>query len=172
MGEVERLRRDREALARELSRLQREQQEARAAVLDMERSVRGTERRQEQCAAFLSRAVASPALLDGLLARRRRSGGQQEATAARHRHAERGGPRVRGDGPGGGRRDRPCRPGRDGIPKRGRYCYRHGQGMVRAARGGADGDRRRGGGAAHRHHGCRAMGGDGRRGGSGAGAAD
>ncbi|KAL6602877.1 hypothetical protein ACP70R_043238 [Stipagrostis hirtigluma subsp. patula] len=69
-GEVERLRRDREALARELARLRREQQEARAALLDMERRVRGTERRQEQCTAFLARAVGNPAFLDGLVARR------------------------------------------------------------------------------------------------------
>jgi heat shock transcription factor, other eukaryote len=81
MGELEKLRRDREALARELSRLQRERQEARAALLDMERLVRGTERRQEQCAAFLARAVANPALLDGLLARR----GAAAAEASRKR---------------------------------------------------------------------------------------
>ncbi|GJN38660.1 hypothetical protein PR202_gb27724 [Eleusine coracana subsp. coracana] len=68
--EVERLRRDRAALARELARLRREQEEARAALLDMERRVRGTERRQEQCTAFLARAVANPAFLDGVLARR------------------------------------------------------------------------------------------------------
>ncbi|TVU07920.1 hypothetical protein EJB05_41297, partial [Eragrostis curvula] len=70
LSEVEKLRRDREALARELARLRREQQEARAALLDMERRVRGSERRQEQCTAFLARAVANPAFLDGLLARR------------------------------------------------------------------------------------------------------
>lgn len=70
MTEVERLRCDRAALARELARLQREQEEARAALLDMERRVLGTERRQEQCTAFLARAVANPAFLDGLLARR------------------------------------------------------------------------------------------------------
>ena len=40
-SELERLRRDREALAR----LRREQQEARAQLLDVERRVRGTERR-------------------------------------------------------------------------------------------------------------------------------
>ncbi|KAL6839364.1 hypothetical protein ACP4OV_030634 [Aristida adscensionis] len=68
-GEVERLRRDREALARELARLRREQQEARAQLLDMERRVRGTERRQEQCTAFLARAVGNPAFLDGLARR-------------------------------------------------------------------------------------------------------
>ena len=56
--ELERLRRDREALARELARLRREQQEARAQLLDVERRVRGTERRQ---AAFLARAVGEPA---------------------------------------------------------------------------------------------------------------
>ncbi|KAJ1259617.1 hypothetical protein BS78_10G169100 [Paspalum vaginatum] len=69
-SELERLRRDREALARELTRLRRGQQEARAQLLDMERRVRGTERRQEQCTAFLARAIANPAFLDGLLARR------------------------------------------------------------------------------------------------------
>ncbi|OEL22477.1 putative heat stress transcription factor A-6a [Dichanthelium oligosanthes] len=69
-GELERLRRDREALARELTRLRRWQQEARAQLLDMERRVRGTERRQEQCTAFLARAVGNPAFLEGLLARR------------------------------------------------------------------------------------------------------
>ena len=52
--ELERLRRDREALAR----LRLEQQEARAQLLDVERRVRGTERRQ---AAFLARAVGEPA---------------------------------------------------------------------------------------------------------------
>ncbi|GJM98151.1 hypothetical protein PR202_ga15133 [Eleusine coracana subsp. coracana] len=69
MTEVERLRRDRAALARELARLRREQEEARAALLDMERRVRGTERRQEQCTAFLARAVANPGFIDGVLAR-------------------------------------------------------------------------------------------------------
>lgn len=69
-SELETLRRDREALARELTRLRREQEEARAQLLDMERRVRGTERRQEQCTAFLARAIRNPAFLDGLLARR------------------------------------------------------------------------------------------------------
>nr|ACG37557.1 heat shock factor protein HSF30 [Zea mays] len=69
-SELERLRRDREALARELTRLRREQEEARAQLLDMERRVRGTERRQEQCTAFLARAIRNPTFLDGLLARR------------------------------------------------------------------------------------------------------
>ncbi|CAN6207453.1 unnamed protein product [Urochloa humidicola] len=77
-GELERLRRDRAALARELSRLRHGQQEARAQLLDMERRVRGSERRQEQCTAFLARAVGNPAFLDGLLARR----GGAEAAAA------------------------------------------------------------------------------------------
>ncbi|WVZ79702.1 hypothetical protein U9M48_027254 [Paspalum notatum var. saurae] len=72
-SELERLRRDREALARELTRLRRGQQEARAQLLDMERRVRGTERRQEQCTAFLARAIENPAFLDGLLARRGRA---------------------------------------------------------------------------------------------------
>ncbi|XP_039845357.1 putative heat stress transcription factor A-6a [Panicum virgatum] len=65
-GGCERLRRDQEALAR----LRRGQQEARAQLLDMERRLRGTESRQEQCTAFLARAVGSPGFLDGLLARR------------------------------------------------------------------------------------------------------
>ncbi|CAN6207452.1 unnamed protein product [Urochloa humidicola] len=68
-GELERLGRDRAALAR----LRRGQQEARAQLLDMERRVRGSERRQEQCTAFLARAVGNPAFLDGLLARRGRA---------------------------------------------------------------------------------------------------
>ncbi|CAN6221035.1 unnamed protein product [Urochloa humidicola] len=55
-SELERLRRDRAALARELARLRRGQQEARAQLLDMERRVRGSERRQEQCKAFLARS--------------------------------------------------------------------------------------------------------------------
>ncbi|PVH47658.1 hypothetical protein PAHAL_4G108500 [Panicum hallii] len=71
--ELEKLRRDREALVRELARLRRGQQEARAQLLDMERRVRGTERRQEQCTAFLARAVGNPGFLDGLLARRGRA---------------------------------------------------------------------------------------------------
>nr|TKW22774.1 hypothetical protein SEVIR_4G250200v2 [Setaria viridis] len=72
-SELERLRRDREALALELARLRRGQQEARAQLLDMECRVRGTERRQEQCTAFLARAVGNPGFLDGLLARRGRA---------------------------------------------------------------------------------------------------
>jgi len=63
-SELERLRRDREALARELKRLRRGQQDARAQLLDMERRVRGTERRQEQCTAFLARAIGSPGFLE------------------------------------------------------------------------------------------------------------
>ncbi|CAL5048319.1 unnamed protein product [Urochloa decumbens] len=86
-SELERLRRDRAALARELARLQRGQQEARAQLLDMERHVRGTERRQEQCTAFLARAVGNPAFLDDLLARRGRadSAATVEAAAGRKR---------------------------------------------------------------------------------------
>uniref|UniRef100_I1Q344 HSF-type DNA-binding domain-containing protein n=2 Tax=Oryza glaberrima TaxID=4538 RepID=I1Q344_ORYGL len=68
-GEVERLRRDKEALARELARLRRQQQEARAQLLDMERRVRGTERRQEQCTAFLARALRSPDVLHNIARR-------------------------------------------------------------------------------------------------------
>ncbi|CAL5053377.1 unnamed protein product [Urochloa decumbens] len=52
--ELERLRHEREALAREVARLRREQQEARAQLLDVERRVRGTER---CAAAFLARAA-------------------------------------------------------------------------------------------------------------------
>ncbi|KAF7096776.1 hypothetical protein CFC21_098674 [Triticum aestivum] len=68
-GELERLRRDREALKRELAGLKRQQEEARATLLDMERRVEGTERRQEQCKAFLARAVRSPAFLANLARR-------------------------------------------------------------------------------------------------------
>ncbi|KAF0901822.1 hypothetical protein E2562_006455 [Oryza meyeriana var. granulata] len=68
-GEVDRLRRDKEALARELARLRRQQQEARAQLVDMERRVRGTERRQEQCTAFLARALRNPDVLDNLARR-------------------------------------------------------------------------------------------------------
>uniref|UniRef100_A0A0E0LCR8 HSF-type DNA-binding domain-containing protein n=1 Tax=Oryza punctata TaxID=4537 RepID=A0A0E0LCR8_ORYPU len=68
-GEVDRLRRDKEALARELARLRRQQKEARAQLLDMERRVRGTERRQEQCTAFLARALRNPDVLDNIALR-------------------------------------------------------------------------------------------------------
>jgi len=84
-SELERLRRDREALARELTRLRCEQEEARAQLLDMERRVRGTERRQEQCTAFLARAIANPAFLDGLLARCGRGGAHVEAAGRKRR---------------------------------------------------------------------------------------
>ncbi|CAL5039044.1 unnamed protein product [Urochloa decumbens] len=86
-SELERLRRDRAALSRELARLRRGQQEARAQLLDMERRVQGTERRQEQCTAFLARAVGNPAFLDGLLARRGRfaAAATVEAAAGRKR---------------------------------------------------------------------------------------
>ncbi|CAL5048316.1 unnamed protein product [Urochloa decumbens] len=86
-SELERLRRDRAALSRELARLRRGQQEARAQLLDMERRVQGTERRQEQCTAFLARAVGNPAFLDGLLARRGRAAAAVtvEAAAGRKR---------------------------------------------------------------------------------------
>jgi heat shock transcription factor len=77
-GEQEQLRRDREALKRELARLKGQQEAAlldmemqEAALLDMERRVRRTERRQEQCKAFLGRALRSPGFLDSLA---RRSG--------------------------------------------------------------------------------------------------
>ncbi|CAM0910253.1 unnamed protein product [Alopecurus aequalis] len=65
-SELERLRRDREALKRELARLKGQQEAARATLLDMEHRVRGTERRQEQCKAFLARAVRNPDFLDSL----------------------------------------------------------------------------------------------------------
>ncbi|CAN6177806.1 unnamed protein product [Urochloa humidicola] len=81
-SELERLRRDRAALARELARLRRGQQVARAQLLDMERRVRGSERRQEQCTAFLARPVGNPAFLDGLLARRGRTAAAATVEAA------------------------------------------------------------------------------------------
>lgn len=68
-GELERLRRDREALKRELARLKGQQEAARATLIDMERRVQGTERRQEQCKAFLARAVRNPGFLDSLARR-------------------------------------------------------------------------------------------------------
>ncbi|KAG2612357.1 hypothetical protein PVAP13_4KG279210 [Panicum virgatum] len=74
--ELERLWRDREALARELARLRREQQEARAQLLDVEHRVRGTERRQ---AAFLARAVGEP-VETGRKQRRRRLGADDAAS--------------------------------------------------------------------------------------------
>uniref|UniRef100_A0A0D3GHY3 HSF-type DNA-binding domain-containing protein n=1 Tax=Oryza barthii TaxID=65489 RepID=A0A0D3GHY3_9ORYZ len=43
--------------------------EARAQLLDMERRVRGTERRQEQCTAFLARALRSPDVLHNIARR-------------------------------------------------------------------------------------------------------
>nr|CAB3470695.1 unnamed protein product [Digitaria exilis] len=70
--ELERLRREREALARELTRLRREQQAARAQLRDVARRVRSTERRQEQCTAFLARAVGAPAAPPVETARKRR----------------------------------------------------------------------------------------------------
>ncbi|CAN6216543.1 unnamed protein product [Urochloa humidicola] len=84
-SELERLRRDKTALARELARLRRGQQEARAQLLDMERRVRGSERRQEQCTAFLARAVGNPAFLDNLLARRGRAAAATVEAAGRKR---------------------------------------------------------------------------------------
>lgn len=68
-GELKRLRRDQEALKRELAQLERQQEDARATLLDMERRVLGTKRRQEQCKAFLTRAVGNPAFLDNLARR-------------------------------------------------------------------------------------------------------
>jgi heat shock transcription factor, other eukaryote len=56
--DLKRLRRDREALARELAQLRREQKEARVQLQDVECRVRGTERRQ---AAILACAFREPA---------------------------------------------------------------------------------------------------------------
>ncbi|KAK1610854.1 hypothetical protein QYE76_034527 [Lolium multiflorum] len=68
-GGLERLRRDREALKQELARLRVQQEASRATLLDMERRVLGTERRQEQCKAFLVRAIRNPGFLTGLARR-------------------------------------------------------------------------------------------------------
>ncbi|KAM0831723.1 hypothetical protein ACQ4PT_065348 [Festuca glaucescens] len=68
-GELERLRRDREALKQELARLRVQQEASRATLLDMERRVLGTERRQEQCKAFLVRAIRNPGFLTSLARR-------------------------------------------------------------------------------------------------------
>lgn len=68
-GELERLRRDREALKQELARLRVQQEASRATLLDMERRVLGTERRQEQCKAFLVRAIRNPSFLTSLARR-------------------------------------------------------------------------------------------------------
>ncbi|CAN6163700.1 unnamed protein product [Urochloa humidicola] len=81
--ELERLRREREALAREVVRLRREQQEARAQLLDVERRVRGTER---CAAAFLARAAAgdgpTAAVETATRGKRRRIDAGAEAAAA------------------------------------------------------------------------------------------
>ncbi|CAL5039047.1 unnamed protein product [Urochloa decumbens] len=53
--QLERLRREQEALAREVARLRPQQKEARTQLLDVERRVRGTER---CAAAFLARAAS------------------------------------------------------------------------------------------------------------------
>uniref|UniRef100_A0A0D9WRB3 HSF-type DNA-binding domain-containing protein n=1 Tax=Leersia perrieri TaxID=77586 RepID=A0A0D9WRB3_9ORYZ len=76
-AEVARLRRDKEALARELARLRREQRDAMAQLLDMERRVRSTERRQEQCTAFFARALRSPDVLDTIARRRHAAEGRK-----------------------------------------------------------------------------------------------
>ncbi|OEL22480.1 putative heat stress transcription factor A-6a [Dichanthelium oligosanthes] len=155
--ELEKLRRNREALAQELTRLRREQ------LLDMERACGARSRAQQPSSRAPSGTRPRPWRPEG------RGGGD---------HAGRGGcSRVRGAGSRGGRRGRGgSHPGRRDVGPERRRHHQAGHDMERAAGGGDGADRRRGGGGAgcsSRRRGHRgAVGGDGRGGGSRLGAAD
>lgn len=67
--EVHRLRRDRNVLMLEIVKLRQQQQSSRAQLLEMERRMQGTERKQQQTMAFLARALRNPRFIQQLLLR-------------------------------------------------------------------------------------------------------
>ncbi|KAG1335387.1 heat shock factor protein HSF30 [Cocos nucifera] len=67
--EVDRLRRDRSVLMLEIVKLRQQQQSSRAQLLEMERRMQGTERKQQHTMAFLARALRNPRFIQQLLLR-------------------------------------------------------------------------------------------------------
>ncbi|KAJ0977470.1 hypothetical protein J5N97_012944 [Dioscorea zingiberensis] len=67
--EVERLRRDRNALMLEVLKLKQQQQNSRAQIVAMEERIHGTEKKQQQTMAFLARALNNPMFIQQLVIR-------------------------------------------------------------------------------------------------------
>ncbi|KAL6536226.1 hypothetical protein OROGR_012798 [Orobanche gracilis] len=61
--ELERLRRDRNLLTSEVSKLKQQQQSSWALVMEMEERIRATEKKQRQIMSFLAKAFRSPSLV-------------------------------------------------------------------------------------------------------------
>ncbi|CAL9053802.1 unnamed protein product [Musa banksii] len=72
-AEADRLRRDRNVMMLEIVKLRQRQQSSRAQLVEMERRMQGTERRQQRTMAFLARALKSPTFIRELVLR-----GQQQ----------------------------------------------------------------------------------------------
>ncbi|XP_008782512.1 heat shock factor protein HSF30-like [Phoenix dactylifera] len=68
-AEVDRLRRDRNVLMLEIVKLRQQQQSSRSLLLEMERRMQGTERKQQRTMAFLARALKNPLFIRQLLVR-------------------------------------------------------------------------------------------------------
>ncbi|KAJ0977469.1 hypothetical protein J5N97_012943 [Dioscorea zingiberensis] len=67
--EVERLRRDRNALMLEVLKLKQQQKNSRAQIVAMEERIHGTERKQQQTMEFLARALNNPMFIQQLVIR-------------------------------------------------------------------------------------------------------
>lgn len=90
--EIDRLRRDKQALMMELVKLRQEQQNTRVYLQAMEERLQGTEKKQQQMMSFLARAMQNPAFLQQLVQHKEKRKELEEAiTKKRRRRAiERG----------------------------------------------------------------------------------
>lgn len=77
-GEAERLRRDKDVLMTELVKLRQQQQNDRLYLQEIERRLRGTEKKQQQMMRFLANAMQNPDFMSQLIRNKERRKGRIE----------------------------------------------------------------------------------------------
>lgn len=90
-GEADRLRRDKDVLMTELVKLRQQQQHDRFHLREIERRLRGTEKKQQQMMRFLANAMQNPDFMSQLIRNKeRRKGVEEEVRTKRSRPIESG----------------------------------------------------------------------------------
>ncbi|GAV87926.1 HSF_DNA-bind domain-containing protein [Cephalotus follicularis] len=84
-GEVDRLKRDKQALMMELVKLRQQQQNTRDYLQAMEQRLQGTELKQQQMMAFLARAMQNPAFVQQLVRQKNKVMELEEAMTKKRR---------------------------------------------------------------------------------------
>lgn len=84
-GEVDRLRRDKQALMVELVKLRQQQQTTKACLQDMEERLVKTETKQQQMMSFLARAMKNPSFVQQLLEQKERTRQLEDAIRKKRR---------------------------------------------------------------------------------------